>query len=159
MEFFGGIPAQLGVVVSPLDLVENDEKWRIKNRRTREMEGLCPFVFRIFLVECWQRSRSTAVDVVGGASDGCLDGESCPFRTVDSLGDGHYAKPDAAGAGASFCASFLGFCRKQGQIGGVGGRNKREKRGVLGEFSNHFVVCLLQQEVQRSFGGSPKDPI
>ena len=109
MEIFGGIPAQLVVVVSSLDLVENDEKRSIKNRRTMEMEGLCSFAFRIFLVECWQRSRSTAVDVVGGDSDGRLDVESCPFRTVDSLGDGHYAKPDAAGAGASFCASFLGF--------------------------------------------------
>ena len=142
-----------------MDLVENDEKRRGSNVGTAEMEGFYPFVFRLFLVECGERTCSTAVDVVGGATDGCVDGQQVVFMEIGSLGHGPYVGVDVGGKGFGFCCSSFGICRKQGQIVGVGGGNQREERGVFGQFSNHFVVCVLQQAIQRAFGGPSKNAV
>ena len=142
-----------------MDLVENDEKRRGSNVGTEEMEGLYPFVFRLFLVECGERTCSTAVDVVGGAADGSVDGQQVVYMEIGSLGHGPYVGVDVGGKGFGFCCSSFGICRKQGQIVGLGGRDQREERGVFGQFSNHFVVCVLQQSIQRAFGGPSKNAV
>ena len=50
------------------------------------MEDVCLVVFRIFLVERWERPCSTAVDVNVGASHGGLDVANFIFEPSAALG-------------------------------------------------------------------------